>query len=242
MPNREEILRPLRPALVPVPSAGQLGICPICHSSRAERYATCYPCAQAAPLDPPPILPVSMSVAGGALHYHLRQYKDSPSRSTRDRFTLRLAALVAVFMEHHATCIGAWDVVTGVPSARRRALDPVITKLKIFHRRHSPVLTARSSEEERSFDRGQFQVGGDLVGHRVLLLDDTFTTGARLFSAVAALRQAGATVVGPVVLGRHVEPSWGPSGEMMTWLAERLWTAEGCARCAGEQQHADRLF
>jgi hypothetical protein len=73
-------------------------------------------------------------------------------------------------------------------------------------------------------------------------MDDTFTTGARLFSAVAALRQAGAVVVGPVVLGRHVALSWTPSREMLSWLGTRTWSETTCARCSGERQHADALF
>ena len=82
MADREEILRPLRPALVPVPKSGQLGICPVCLSSRNDDFATCYPCDQAAYLDPPAILPVTMSLAGGAVHHHLRMNK---TRRTRRR-------------------------------------------------------------------------------------------------------------------------------------------------------------
>jgi orotate phosphoribosyltransferase len=38
----------------------------------------------------------------------------------------------------------------------------------------------------------------------VLLLDDTWTTGASAQSAAMALRRAGAASVATVVLGRHV--------------------------------------
>lgn len=62
MVTREEILRPLRPALVPVPASDQIGICRICHSSCPVGYLTCYPCGQASHLDPPSILPITMSI------------------------------------------------------------------------------------------------------------------------------------------------------------------------------------
>lgn len=91
-------------------------------------------------------------------------------------------------------------------------------------------------------DPDQFEVVHDVSGERVLLLDDTFTTGAKLFSAVAALRRAGATVIGPVVLGRHVQTSWAPSEEMMSWLSERTWDEDRCGRCDGEQRDAGALF
>ncbi len=132
---REEILRPLRPSLVPVPAPTQMGICPICHSSRPDAYPTCYPCSEASFLDPPPILPVTMSVAGGTVHRHLRMYKDAPDTQTRERLTMRLGALLSVFMDKHASCVGAWDVATCVPSAARVAMAPVIAKLKVFYGR-----------------------------------------------------------------------------------------------------------
>ncbi len=95
---------------------------------------------------------------------------------------------------------------------------------------------------ERVLDPDQFSVTEDVGGKRVLLLDDTFTTGAKLFSAAAALRSAGAEVVGPVVIGRHVQTSWAPSQEMMSWLADRRWDESRCCRCGGEQRDEGSLF
>jgi len=71
-------------------------------------------------------------------------------------------------------------------------------------------------------DGSHFQAEGVLDGHRVLLIDDTFASGASLFDAYEALSTAGATVIGPLVIGRHVNVSgWPPSMEMMTWLRGR---------------------
>lgn len=83
--TRKEILRPLRPSLVPVPAPRQQGICPVCHSSRPDDYPTCYPCSQASHLDPPPILPITMSVNLGTVHRHLRMYKGVMSRRPGNR-------------------------------------------------------------------------------------------------------------------------------------------------------------
>ena len=63
-----------------------------------------------------------------------------------------------------------------------------------------------------------------------------------MFSAVAVLRDGGATVVGPLVLGRHVQPTFGPSLAMLSWLQERVWDEARCCRCDGEQQNAGSLF
>lgn len=240
--TREEILRPLRPSLVPVPAPTQMGICPVCHSSRTDDYRTCYPCSQAHVLDPPSILPITMSVSGNTVHRHLRMYKDAPDAQTRERLTMRLAALLSLFMEKHAVCVGVWDVATCVPSPARVAMAPVVAKIRLFYERDTRALLSRAGAGDRVLDPEQFEVVGGVEGKRVLLLDDTFTTGAKLFSAVAALRLAGAEVVGPVVIGRHVQPSWEPSERMLRWLGDRRWDDTKCCRCGGEQRDEGSLF
>jgi orotate phosphoribosyltransferase len=42
----------------------------------------------------------------------------------------------------------------------------------------------------------------------VLLIDDTFTTGARIQNCASALTLAGADVVGAVIVGRFMRPDW----------------------------------
>ena len=51
---------------------------------------------------------------------------------------------------------------------------------------------------------GAFEVGDGLGGRHVLLLDDSWVTGARSRSAAVALHRAGAEVVAIVVAGRAV--------------------------------------
>lgn len=52
-------------------------------------------------------------------------------------------------------------------------------------------------------DRG-FKTSEDVSGKRVLLIDDTFTTGATFQSAASRLTRDGATVVAGVVIGRVI--------------------------------------
>jgi orotate phosphoribosyltransferase len=63
----------------------------------------------------------------------------------------------------------------------------------------------------RDLNPGRFRATQPLPGAAVLLLDDTWTTGASAQSAAIALRAAGARHVAVVVLGRHVSPA-GPGG------------------------------
>ena len=58
-------------------------------------------------------------------------------------------------------------------------------------------------EQVRDLDPGRFRAAA-LPGARVLLIDDTWTTGSSAQSAAMALRSAGADAVVTVVLGRHV--------------------------------------
>lgn len=236
MADARQLILPLRGSLIPVPAQPQEGVCSICHSSASPGYRACYPCHEAAWVDPPEILPITLSVHGELIHDHLRGYKDSRSPSVRDRMSLRLAGLLATFMANHAECVGVWDYTTCVPSAHRVALAPVVSRIGLFAGRYRQVLTGRPDAVERAVDPAQFTVSGDVKGHRVLLLDDTFTTGAKLFSAAAALRQHGAVVVGPVVIGRHIQRSWAPSSELLSWVEERPWSEGRCARCAGERR------
>jgi hypothetical protein len=58
----------------------------------------------------------------------------------------------------------------------------------------------------RSLDAGRFRAGREAAGAEVLLLDDTWASGASAQSASAALKLAGAPAVAVVVIGRHVSP------------------------------------
>jgi adenine/guanine phosphoribosyltransferase-like PRPP-binding protein len=51
-----------------------------------------------------------------------------------------------------------------------------------------------------------FVASPDVRGTRVLVVDDTFTTGARAQSAASALQLAGARVIAVVAIGRVIDP------------------------------------
>ena len=187
-------------------------------------------------LDVPEVLLIAMSLHLGLLHAHLRGYKDDRDAGVRARMALRLAALVSVFMTNHERCLGGWDYVTSVPSARRVAPAAIVSRLRVFEHSYKQVLVASTDvhRSERLLDPGRFAVSGAVRRDRVLLFDDTFTSGADIFSAVAALREAGADVVGPLVIGRHIRRDWAPSQALLDWLARRKWDQRRCAHCGGE--------
>jgi hypothetical protein len=67
VPSASELIVPLRGALVPVPAANQVGVCAICRSSAGPGYDTCFKCGQAAWLQPPDVVPITLSVDGGLI-------------------------------------------------------------------------------------------------------------------------------------------------------------------------------
>jgi adenine/guanine phosphoribosyltransferase-like PRPP-binding protein len=121
-------------------------------------------------------------------------------------------------------------------------MEQIVNKLGVFLGRYERLLVATPEAQGRNLNPAQFEVGRSAKGRRILLLDDTFTTGAKLFSAAAALRHAGAEVVGPVVIGRHAQPSWQPTADLLDWLSEREWDQTRCCRCNGERKEEGLLF
>jgi orotate phosphoribosyltransferase len=70
---------------------------------------------------------------------------------------------------------------------------------------------------------------------RVLLVDDTYTTGAHLHSAAAALEDTGTRAVRLLVVGRHQSWGWEPARRLLGWstLSENRWSPQCCVRCRG---------
>jgi orotate phosphoribosyltransferase len=94
-------------------------------------------------------------------------------------------------------------------------------------------LLRRSSLEvaPRTFDRGKFEAVRSLHGEAVLLIDDTWTTGASAQTAAAALRHAGAGPVAAVVIGRHLNREWHENDRRLRSIA-RPFDWDRCALCA----------
>jgi orotate phosphoribosyltransferase len=67
-------------------------------------------------------------------------------------------------------------------------------------------LLVRSDEqsEGRIVDPAKYAPTRRVDGESILLVDDTWTTGANVSSAAGALKAAGARRVGVVVVGRHI--------------------------------------
>jgi predicted amidophosphoribosyltransferase len=212
--------------LNPRPGAG---ICRRCFTFVDPGYSTCYPCRQMSQMLES-YVPISYSIAHGQLHRALAGYKRAGG-STARRLQLGLGAVLWRFLVDHEPCLAtaagapAFDLVTTVPSGDRQRdrvhpLPEIVGEIVAPTRDRYERVLARSTKSvaERAFDREKCSVSRRLDDACVLLIDDTWTTGASAQSAAAALLDAGAAVVAAVTIGRHVNPEWGDTEERVRHL------------------------
>jgi predicted amidophosphoribosyltransferase len=196
------------------------GVCRIC-LNLTDDYSECYACAHG-PQRLDAVVPISYSVAREQLHHALASYKRLDGEVAR-RLQAQLAAVLWRFLAAHEPCVAGqtgirqqrFDVVTTVPSGdrardERHPLRRIVSELVAPARdRHDRILErTEHTAEPRAFDLDKFRARRPLDGEAVLLIDDTWTTGASAQSAAAALKAAGAGPVAAVVIGRHLNRDW----------------------------------
>jgi hypothetical protein len=183
------------------------------------------------------VVPVAYAIKGGPHAMRLWHYKSISGLRNRElggtpasgpgaeiagmavdrgRASQLLAALLLVFLRDHGRC-GWWGAgltwppthVAVVPSARGRTGPHPLRALISPHLscRWTDLVAIPDYHHVRELDPDRF-VAAPVPGGRILLLDDTWTTGASAQSAAMALRRAGARSVATVVLGRHINPEF----------------------------------
>jgi hypothetical protein len=217
------------------------GVCEVCFDfTRGSRR--CHSCSRTDDALAA-VAPISYSVGGEELHHALLGYKRSPSRVGR-QLERELGAVLWRFLSLHEECVAkaagvdSFEIVTTVPSGDRdRDLDhpmrgivgdlvgPTHHRYRLLLTRSEADVPARTAEVEK------FKPLRGLDGEAVLLIDDTWTTGASTRSAAAALQTAGAGPVTAVVIGRHVNREWGDNDRRLRALEQQPFDWECCALC-----------
>lgn len=216
------------------------GVCRRCFNL-TDGYARCYPCTQH-PTVLDVIVPISYSVAHEQLHHALASYKRLTGEVAR-RLAMQLAAVLWRFLDAHEGCVArvagvdAFPLVATVPSGdcTRDECHPlrwVVSELVGPTRdRYAQLLRRTSAEVDgHVFSREKFVAQRELNGEPVLLIDDTWTTGANAESAAAALREAGAGPLATVVIGRHINREWHENDRRLRALA-RPFDWRHCVLC-----------
>jgi predicted amidophosphoribosyltransferase len=199
------------------PAAPGPSVCPICRTFHDPAYETCIACSRQ-PNNLDAFAPITYSVHAGQMHDALRGYKDDPRREVRRFHAVRLTAILWRFLESHERCVAAaagverFDLIGTVPSKdaerdeERGRLRTIVGEWcrPSADRWRRLLVPADPPILDRSFAQERYVAGAEVEGQRVLLIDDTWTTGGAMQSAAAALRHAGAASVAGVVIGRHL--------------------------------------
>jgi predicted amidophosphoribosyltransferase len=212
MPTVEEYTDPYLSSYTFVPPTGP-GICSVCHVA-VDGWSTCWSCNQTEGQVSRParlVVPVSLYQGLSPLWVMLRNYKDGRTETVRDQLGMRLSATLGRFIRDHESCMvqddAPFDVVTTVPSSKRahpHPMEATALRVKSLAERYRRTLEATASPAKHNAASDQaFDVIANVRGARVLLLDDTFTSGAALQSAATALHLVGAADVAAVTAGRY---------------------------------------
>jgi hypothetical protein len=229
-------LRP-RPAGPPRPSAGP-ATCVVCRGPVRRGYGRCYQCGRHELLGhgllADAVVPVSYAIRGTALADDLWRYKSWPAPSASARASL--LALLLAFLKDHGPCV--WrhaampppDRLAVVPTGCGRPGPHPLLRLAAPYLRLPPsALAIRPGSQGRDLDLNRFQAGPVPARASVLLLDDSWVSGASAQSACAALKLAGASHVAIVILGRHVNPADPLAGPLVARLAPARYDPASCA-------------
>lgn len=205
-------------------------------------YERCYACAHVEQWLSV-MAPISYSVGREQLHHALAQYKRLDGEVAR-QLAVQLAAVLWRYLAEHERCAAsaagteAFELVTTVPSSDRARDDRhplrwIVGEVVALTRDRYERLLRRSSFalEAHEFSRQKYEPARELHGESILLIDDTWTTGANAQSAAAALRSAGAGRLAAIVIGRHLNRAWHENDRRLRGIA-RPFDWKRCALCS----------
>jgi hypothetical protein len=201
-------------------------------------FARCYQCERheldGRGLLADAVVPISYAIRGTAFAGDLWRYKSLLAPATSARASI--LALLLTFLADHGACV--WRHAAMPPPGHlavvptgcgRPGPHPLLRLVSPYLRLPVCPLAIRPGRQGRDFDLGRFRAGRVPDGSSVLLLDDTWVSGASAQSAAAALKLAGARHVAVVVVGRHVNPDDPRAAPLIAGLAPARYDPSSCA-------------
>lgn len=164
------------------------GICAVCRSTAGSGFELCYQCSQhrstSGGVQADVVAPIAYSIKGRQHDHSLVVYKSTQASAVAMK---NLSSLTVLYLAYHWECFatalgGTFTHIVTVPSTRGRQgehpLEAIVTRrmpLPVIRPAPNPAYGA----DERGFHHDRFHLPPDsATGGRVLLLDDTWTTGA----------------------------------------------------------------
>jgi predicted amidophosphoribosyltransferase len=229
--------------LAPSVQPGEERVCGLCYGAvdlapGGEPWTYCAPCLRyRGILDG--LVPIAYSAPNG-LESALHRYKDFAGYRW---LAAPLGSVLYHFLEQHVSCIqdrfGPIDAMTVVPShpTTRAGWDAMKAMIGVVQEpwsrpwdldllaRTDPATPARGRISPRLFD---IAADRQVRGQRILLVDDTFTSGRTIASAAAALKFEGTQAVVGLTLGRQLGVDWPPAAHLVDSLADRDFDLGRC--------------
>lgn len=202
-----------------VPTAGA-SICPTCHTWKDPERAACENCDEvAAAIEAPPLdfSLITLYSKPSTLRDWLTRYKGRPDDADpwdEESESVILGVIWRFLVEHGErieASVGHIDAVVVVPSTDRVPPHPLELLLErlCLQPPVAPILQRTTAPIGfRQPNPAAYRARTEIAGKRLYLVDDVYTTGAHLNSAAQALRNAGAEVVGALVIARRINPDY----------------------------------
>lgn len=240
----DAVSAPFENYLLPVPAPAH-DVCGTCHSSKFGDFPNCYPCHDARrqlPARADAVASISLAPDNEQLARDFYAYKDQRlSSAIRRPLMVGLAALTYKWLRLHEACLagaagireGTFDVITSVPSTSARAgTHPLVSALSEVvvgsKDRYADLLTVnRTDVGSREYVADRFRATVPPPSN-VLVVDDSWVTGAKPQAAAAALKHAGASRVGVLTIGRWVNLGYEKNPD---WLKDKRkpgWSWDSC--------------
>jgi hypothetical protein len=226
------------PPAPPAPPAAIAATCVVCRGPVRPGFARCYQCGRHDLLGngllADAVVPISYAISGTAFAGDLWRYKSWLAPGARARTSV--LALLLAFLHDHGPCV--WRRA-GMPAPGRLAVvptgcgrpgpHPLLRLASPYLRLPLSPLAIRPGSQSRDLDLDRFQASRRAAGASVLLLDDSWVSGASAQSAAAALKLAGASSVAILILGRHLNPADPGAGPLIARLAPARYDRSTCA-------------
>ncbi len=195
-------------------------------------YPKCYKCGQEFKgtgwdhLLPNAVVPLSYAISGQQSGIDIYAYKD-PRRA--QPALSRLQILVYFFVKYHLRCLASQvgldpTHAVSVPSGKGRRDHPLHLSLLPYFGRDLENQEARrvapnraANERQTAIDPNLFDVGKFEADDHVVVLEDTWVSGANCLSLAIAIRRAGAGAVSIVSVARFLVPKF---EDTQVWLSE----------------------
>ena len=211
------LFRAIHGELCPIPRL-LTGRCTLCRGPVQPVYSRCYPCNGFVSAIPRQlrdrVFPMTAAVNPSPWYGHLWRYKNGQPESRPVLSAVAFSWLDAQWVHLTESLGGAPTLMTLVPSTRPNVTykdQPLRLALSAMPTLPATLAQTLRHDAKTALARGEYKPdafvphGADVVGERVILIEDSWATGGRVLSAAGALLDAGATAVAITPIARIVD-------------------------------------